>query len=395
MKAESYDLIIVGLGAMGSAALYQAAKRGAKVLGIDRYDPPHDFGSSHAETRITRLAVGEGPQYLPLVARSHEIWDELEGRTGEKLFYRSGGYIIGPKNPSDTDDERWGDFVTQTGELAAANSLPHQYLSAAEVRAAHPHILMKDHEHALLEKSGGVVLSELAIAVQIKLARSAGATININEPVLSAKPEGDGVTVTTPKGRYSAAKAILSTGPWITDFLPEETKPIFRVTRQVVYWFEHEQPEILTPERMPFIIWAGETINDYFSSFPMPPGGIPGYKVLTERFIDATNPQDVSREVTAHERDGFYTEIASQRIRGLTPHCVKAAVCLYTSTADDHFVIDSHPDSENILVASPCSGHGFKHSPAIGESLVQKALDGESKIDLSPFAWGRVEQASS
>ena len=166
-----YDLIIIGLGGMGSAALYQAAKRGANVLGIDRFTPPHENGSSHAETRVTRLAVGEGPQYIPLVARSHEIWGELEAETGQKLLFQPGGYIICPQeNAAKFHGESNGDdFVVATQKLAQAYGIEHEMVTGAELRARHPRILIQDRDHAIYEPTGGYVLCEAAVATQIEL----------------------------------------------------------------------------------------------------------------------------------------------------------------------------------------------------------------------------------
>lgn len=391
VMGKSYDLIIVGLGAMGSAALYQAARAGAKVLGIDRYAPPHDFGSSHAETRITRLAVGEGPQYIPLVARSHAIWRELEAQTGERLLYQSGGYIITKRNPSSTVDSHWDYFVQRTADVAQLADVPFEIRTPAEVRAHLPFVLTSDDDQAGYEPSGGVVLAERAVAAQLELAQGLGATTRLNEPVVELRFGADSVTVVTPRDRYVADQVIVAAGPWMRDFLPPSRRDLLRVTRQVVYWFEVEEPARFSTDRFPFFIWVGDTTEDYFSTFPMPPGGLPGLKVLTEQFVTATDPASVRRAVTQAEIDAFYNEFVLRRIEGVTPHCIKAAVCLYTHTPNEHFLIDRHPDCGRVLLASPCSGHGFKHSAAIGESTVQLALTGTSAIDLSPFGWARFD----
>lgn len=394
MTESHYDLIIIGLGAMGSAALYQAAKAGARVLGIDRYAPPHEFGSSHAETRITRLAVGEGPQYLPLVARSHEIWRELEAQTGEPLLYQSGGYIITKRNASSTSDSHWDNFVQRTAAVAQLANVPFEIRTPDVARTHLPYVLIGDDDEIGYEPSGGVVLSERAVATQIELAQRLGATTRLNEPVVELLYGTDAVTVVTAQGRYVADKVIVSAGPWMRDFLPASRHDLLHVTRQVVHWFEVEEPERFSTDKFPFFIWVGDTTADYFSAFPMPPGGVPGLKVLTEEVVTTVDPESVRRHVTQEEIDAFYDDFVVRRIDGVARNSIKASVCLYTHTPTEHFLIDQHPACDRVLLASPCSGHGFKHSAAIGESMVQRALNGKSVIDLSAFGWARFGHSS-
>lgn len=386
MKNEnSYDLIIVGLGAMGAAALYQAAKRRLKVLGLDRFNPPHEMGSSHAETRFTRLAVGEGPAYVPLVARSHEIWRELEAQTGETVFYQNGLLIIAPNNPQKDEYNHWENFVGRSADVAATAGVYFETLTAAQVRAKSPKILITEDEHAGFEPTGGHVMIEKAIAIQLDLARQMGAKTLVNRPVQNVQSDEKGVTVTTADGLFTGKQAIVSTGAWVNDFMPRRLESNFRVTRQVVFWFQVENPAEYGPDQLPGVLWVGQRLEDYFAVFTLPPGSKPGLKVLTEQYVDAISPHDVAREVSQEEIETFYEKFGKSKIEGLHPNCLKASVCLYTHTPDDHFVIDWHPDLKNVMVVSACSSHGFKHSAAIGEALVETLLDGTSKIDLSYF----------
>lgn len=377
---------------MGSAALYQAAKRGARVLGIDRFDPPHEMGSSHAETRITRLAVGEGPAYVPLVARSHEIWRELEAQSGEELLIQNGLYIIVPKTFTKLEYNHWENFVERSAEMAEQNELPYELRSAAEIRAHHPQIFASDNDHSIFEPTAGVVMSERAIAMQIKLAKQMGADVLPNSPVSAVEQNGDQVIVRVADESFSADKVIVSAGPWASDFVPELQKPNFRVTRQVVYWFEVEDLDRYSPENFPSILWVGETLEEYFGAFTVPAGSTPGLKLLTEQYVDAFDPNTASRTVEQHEIDWFYENLASKRLAGVKPNCIKAKVCLYTNTPDDNFLLDWHPESDRVLIASPCSGHGFKHSAAIGEGLVQMALDGKSQISFEAFKFDKMNR---
>lgn len=377
------DLIVVGLGAMGASVAYQAQNLGLSVLGIDQHEPPHEFGSSHAETRISRLAVGEGPPYLPFVARSHELWTTIGDAVGETLFHQSGGYVI--TNIDGGQDDRWHDFVTATDDIARLAGIPYSTLTAAEVRAAHPKLKPTDDMRGGYEPTGGVILCERAVAAQITLARQAGATINTNETVNDIAPDDQGVTVATDRGSYRARNLVLATGSWIHDLATDHHRKQLSVTRQAVFWFEAEDLDAFRTDRMPFVIWTGNTIDDYMGIFPVPPGGTNAVKVLSEQFSETTNPHEVDRTVSDEEVDDYYNTHIVPKVAGLTANCVKRAVCLYTNSTDDHFVIEADPRSQRIMVMSPCSGHGFKHSPALGEAVAQKIATGESTLDLSPF----------
>ena len=387
MSSGSFDvdLIVVGLGAMGAAVTYQAQSLGLSVLGIDRHNPPHEFGSSHAETRITRLAVGEGPQYLPFVARSHELWASIGESVGTQLFHQSGGYII--TNHDGGSDDRWHDFVTATDNIARPAGIEFDTLTAADVRAAHPALKLTDNMRGGFEPTGGVVLCEEAVAAQLKLASQQGARLRVNETVGSITPDDAGVTVTTDQGRYRARHMVLATGAWMHDLASSQHGQQLGVTRQAVFWFEADDLDVFRVDAMPFVIWTGDTIDDYVGLFPVPPGGTPGVKVLGEQFGVTTSPHEVDRQVSDAEVAAFYESHVAPQIEGLTPNCIKRAVCLYTNTVDDHFLIEPDHRSDRIIMMSPCSGHGFKHSAALGEAVAQKVATGESDLALNPFGW--------
>ena len=387
--SNHYDVIVVGLGAMGSATLYQLAGRGVKVLGLDQYAPPHNLGSTHGETRITRLAVGEGDAYVPLVRRTHEIWRELEAATGETLLLQSGGLVIAP-NSGSALFHGVESFVTKAARIARQYGIDHSLLSAAEIRAMLPMLKVNDTEHAIYEPTGGVVSPERAVAVQLQLAQARNATVQINEKVLSYRETGDGVTVTTTKGTYSADKLVLTTGPWLTDLLAAELHQPFGVYRQVIYWFEAKDLEPFRLDNFPFVIWIGDVIEDFYTLFPTPDFGTPAVKMLTEEYLDATHPDEVDRTVQPHEIERMVDTFIATKVEGITHRCVDAGVCLYTVTPDEHFIIDWQPGSQRVLVASPCSGHGFKHSAAIGEALAEMASGGSSTIDMSAFRFERI-----
>ena len=389
MTAERYDAVVVGLGAMGAAALYQASKRGARALGIDRYDPPHTLGSSHGDTRITREAIGEGDFYVPLVQRSNEIWRELEAQSGRTLFHRSGGLIIAPPGASASFHGE-GDFVAASARVAEAHGIAHEVIDAAEIKGRHPLLKPRESDRAYYEPGAGVLRPEHCIEAQLELARRAGAIIQTGEKVTGYETRSDGVTVTTERDRYKADGLILAAGAWMVDLAPALARAELRVCRQVIYWFEAEDIRQFDPQVFPWVIWIGDTLADFWSVFPAPPDGVKGIKLVTEQYHTLTHPDSVRREVRAEEYDDMYFRLTRPRLDGLRNKPVRAEVCLYTVTPDEHFVIDFHPESERVVVASPCSGHGFKHSAAVGEILAQMALDGKSEFDISPFGLSRL-----
>lgn len=389
MTARHYDVIVVGLGAMGSAALYQSAKRGATVLGIDRFAPPHTMGSSHGDTRITRQAIGEGEMYMPFIKRSNEIWHELESETDRNLYLKTGGLIIAPQK----DSAHWhtdGDFVERTAAIASAHKIDHEILDADEVLRRHPNLILQSHERAYYEPAAGVLRPELCIQTQLEQAIKHGATLHTNEQVLDYTASNDSVTITTDQATYTTDKVILSAGAWLLDLISPKYRKVLGVYRQVIYWFEADDIEAFTEENFPFLIWIGDKMEDFFSAFPTLRNGIQGVKVLTEQYHTVTHPAQLDRVVKPEEIDHIYHTLTKARIKGIKETLVHADVCMYTVTPDEHFVIDFHPESDRIVIASPCSGHGFKHSSAIGETLAELALNGQSSFDIRAFKLARL-----
>jgi sarcosine oxidase len=387
-----HDVIVMGLGAVGSAAAYQLAKRGARVIGIDRYSPPHSFGSSHGDTRITRLAIGEGAQYTPLVLRSHEIWREIEARTGEEILTVTGGLVIsGPRRQATTHVPN---FFENTLDAARRFGIAHEMLDAREIRKRFPQFNVRDNEVGYYEPGAGFLRPEHAIRAQLMLARRFGADIHCHERVLDYSSSADAVSVKTDHGEYRARQLIIAAGAWLPDFLAPDLARHFTVTRQVVFWFEVNAPaERFAPGALPVWIWELQERRNVIYGFPAIDGPAGGAKVATEQYESSTTPEASEREVLAEEKHLMYEKLVMPYLPELGPRCVKAISCLYTATPDFHFVIDRHPRHRNVIVASPCSGHGFKHSAAIGEALAGLALDGKSAIDLRRFTFERFQAA--
>jgi sarcosine oxidase len=379
----NFETIVIGLGAMGSAAIYQLSKKGNKVLGIDQFAPPHAIGSSHGDSRITRQAIGEGHEYVPLSLRSYEIWKELERKTGKQLLTITGGLIIGKDsyNPLDGNSR----FLQATINTAQKFNISHAVFPAAELKKRFPKFQIEDDYLGYYEEKAGFLRPELCVEAQIELAGRQGAQIHLNEKVRHLVQSTDGsIEVKTDKGAYKANKIIVSAGPWAAQFFPMDAE-MFRVYRQVSYWFDI--PDDITPylpAHFPVFIFAGTGKHDIYG-FPAIDGRRGGLKVAFVEYSINTTPENAAREISKQEIERAYYEIAVKHLPGLSMKCLRAAACLYTVTPDSKFVIDTHPKYPQIIIASPCSGHGFKHSAAIGEALAELIVEGQSHFDLSAF----------
>ena len=390
-----FDTIVVGLGAMGSAVVYQLAKRGNKVLGLDRFSPPHANGSSHGESRIIRQAIGEGEEYVPLVLRSYELWREIEIETGKKLLTITGGLTLeSQKSEAALHGRR--DFLDQAIRCAEKFDIRHEIFETADIRKRYPQFAVTD-ERAYFEYETGFLRPELCIETQLHLARKHGAIVQTDETVVSVETGGDsGVTVTTSRGVYCAEKVIITAGPWIASFLPPAYAHLFKVSRQVMYWFDIREDcrSTFAPPGFPIFIWIFAKGGEFgFYGFPTFDGET--IKIATEQFTTLTDPDHAQRAVGMEEAQSMYKDYVQGRLPGISDRCGTAASCLYTVTPDSNFVIDVHPDNDRIIIASPCSGHGFKHSAGIGEALAEHVIDGRSKIDISSFSLKRFQRVNN
>jgi sarcosine oxidase len=382
---NAYDVAVVGLGAMGSAAALQLARRKADVIALDRFAPPHAFGSSHGETRVTRFAIGEGDHLTPLATRSHELWREIERGSGASILSETGALII--SSDDNAAQTHVSGFFGKTVAAAQRFGIAHEILDAAQVRTRWPQFNMHESEFAYFEPTAGFVQPEAAIAAQLQLARAHGAEIHTGEAVLGFEPLGDNVVLTTDEARYAANRVILAAGAWLPDLIPEYA-PLFKIYRQLQFWFEVEDAAAFAPDRFPVFIWELQNSKRGIYGFPAIDGA-GAIKVASEEFAETTTAETASRDIAQTEIAAVY-ELVAPHLRGVTPRCVRATACLYTVTPDFGFVIDTHPASERIVIASPCSGHGFKHSPAIGEMLADMALGRPPRFDLLPFRFRRL-----
>ncbi|HEX8122076.1 MAG TPA: N-methyl-L-tryptophan oxidase [Solirubrobacteraceae bacterium] len=353
----TYDAIVVGLGAMGSAATYQLARAGASVLGIDRFHPPHDHGSSHGESRITRLAIGEGAHYVPLVKRSHELWREIEAETGETIFTPTGMLLIGARRAARLHGA--DDFLATTIAAAREHGVEHEVLDAGEAQRRFPQFaLTGDERGAYYEPGAGFLRPERAVAAQLELARRHGAELRFGERATEVTANA----VVTEAGRYEADAVVLAAGPWVGEFVDTG----FAVHRQVLYWFEADGRHAGAP----IFIWElGDAPDDFVYGFPAIDGTI---KLASEEYATTTTPDACDRTVTEEEARRFHARYVRHRISGVGDTCVRATTCLYTVTPDRGFVIERR---DGVHLVSACSGHGFKHSAAIGEQVARSVTE--------------------
>ena len=386
MDIATPDVIVVGLGAVGSALCHHLAAGGARVVGIDRFSPPHDQGSSHGLTRITRLAVGEGAAFVPLVMRSHQLWPELEAASGETLHRRTGGLVIGSAEADIARYHGQPGFLAQTVALAQRFGIDHELLDAAAIRERFPAFLAADGERGYFEPAAGVLFPERIVAAQLGQARRHGATLRLEERVLSVTPGAGGVDVVTDRGRLAAARVVVTAGAWAPGLAGAAFGTRLRVLRQVLYWFDVDEPALYAPERCPVFIWihgrGGERASLY--GFPMV-DGIAGPKVASEQDTVESDPDAVDRTVAEGDALSVHEAHARGRLRGVTSRVLRTATCLYTSTPDASFLVRPHADSDRIAFVSACSGHGFKHSAALGEALALQLLGRAPPVSLDPF----------
>jgi sarcosine oxidase len=375
------EVIVVGLGAMGSAACFQLAARGVSVLGIDRYAPPHPWGSTHGDTRVTREAIGEGREYVPLVRRSHDLWREIEQESGVPLLTRCGIVLLA--YPS-------SEFLQETRASARAYEIEHVDLTNAEVRSRFPMFTVDDDTVAYYEPGAGYVRPEAAVAAQLELARERGADLRFGERVEAWSASGHGVTVTTEADTYQSEHLLLCAGAWIGELF-QDAREMFAVYRQLLYWFPLRKGYAQLRD-MPGFIWdLGGRQDDVvhlngFYGLPAIDGPDGGLKVAAESYERTTAPDGRQHPATRAEIVRMYEQCVAPYLPWLGSEPLRTVSCLYTSTRGNRFVIDRHPEHDRVVIVSACSGHGFKHSPAIGEAVAQRLTGHRPAIDLSRFS---------
>ncbi len=377
--SSTYDVVIAGLGAMGSLTLYELASRGQRVVGLDKFAPPHGMGSSHGRSRIIREAYFEDPRYVPLVQRAYARWAALETASGDTLFRQTGGLMLGSPD---------GALVRGALLSAQLHHLPHEVLSAREVQTRFPAFHPSPEMVGVVEPNAGILSPERCIESALRVARARGAEVRINEPLVRYEVQGDTIVVTTPTDTLRTRSLILAVGAWMTDLTSEVDLPLV-VQRQVQFWFQPPLPidgsaSPFAPERMPIFI-AEYAPGRAWYGFPDVGEGL---KVAMHHFGAYVHPDSIDRAVAPEEADAM-REILRRFMPAADSPATSAAACMYTVTPDEHFVIDRHPSHPAVILASPCSGHGFKFASAIGELLADLAMDRAPTFDWSLFSLSR------
>lgn len=380
-----YDVLVVGLGAMGSASVYQLAKSELKVVGIDQFEPPHVYGSSHGETRITRQSIAEGKEYVPLVLRANKIWEQLERETGEVLYTKTGILIMSSNTTVNSNK-----FVDSTVAAAREYAIPHEVLTAETIKKRFPQFNIQGDERGYFEEGAGFLSAENCIRVQLRRAAELGALLNTNEKMLAYTQNKDFIQVKTNKAVYNTKKLVLTLGPWVRNILPNEYTSFLKIYRQVLYWFElRGNPKDYVVGKFPVFNWEFNTAHeDFIYGFPSLDGK--SIKIATEQYDRTTDPSNVDKIVTDEEKHTMYEQYVRPHFQDISQKCLKAEACMYTVAPDWQFLIDYMPGNSNIIVASPCSGHGFKHSAAIGEVISQMVQEASTTVDINKFSFNNV-----
>ena len=378
---RSYDVIVIGLGAMGSATAYQLARRGVAVLGLEAFTPAHELGSSGGLTRIIRLAYFEHPSYVPLLKAAWQLWPEIERDADDTLMQVTGGLYVGARGS-----------VVLEGSLASASEhgLDHELLDAAQARRRFPALVLDDEMAALYEPLAGILFPQRCIAAHLRLAERHGAELHFEERVMGWTTTGSDLAVTTAAGTYVTERLVVAAGPWLGQLTPELQLPL-QVERNALFWFEPvAQPEALAADRLP--VWIMEVDNAHaFYGFPTLPAAQPaagrpgmpaqGAKVARHHGGKSVDPDHLDREATSAD-EAPVRDFISRYMPLADGRRLDARVCMYTNTPDQNFILDFHPDDDRILVASPCSGHGFKFSNVIGQVAADLVLERTTMFDV-------------
>jgi sarcosine oxidase len=375
---ERRDVIVVGVGGMGSATAYHLAERGVDVLGLERFDIPHTEGSSHGITRIIRRAYYEHPSYIPLIERAYELWDDLAEETGRPVIHRTGSIDAAPQG---------NDVCEVSRRSCEEHDFPHEVLTGAELNERFPGYDLPAEYRAVYQEDGGFVVPEQSIVGHVEAAQAAGAEIRAREGVYDWAPTPDGgVRVWTDRDTYEADRLVLAAGAWnykLADALSGLAVP----ERQVLAWFQPETPELFDPDHLP--VWNIEVPEGRFYGLPI--YDVPGFKLGKYHHLDeAVDPDDYDTDPGPADevllRD--FTEKYFPQAAGPT---MRLATCMFTNSPDEHFILDTLPDHPQVTVGAGFSGHGFKFATVIGEILADLAADGDTDHPTEMFRLDRFE----
>ncbi len=374
----SYDAIVIGVGGMGSAAVYHLARRGLRVLGLEKHAIPHEMGSSHGYSRMIRYTLQEHPSYVPLVSRSYELWHEMEETAGEELMVTTGSIRAGaPDSP----------FFLNAQEACDLHSIPYEILTASEVNKRFPGYRFPEEISSVYQADGGFLLPERCIVTHVQAAERAGADVHSQETVLDWEVRGDGVQVRTDRDTYTAGRLVVTAGPWAANLVPELAA--YAVPeRQVMGWFQPKRPELYAADAFP--VFGVFTEEGRYYGFPS--HAVPGFKIgRAHHLLQKVDPDAINREVHPEDED-----ILRQAVNRYFPlaagKLLDGKTCMYTNTPDEHFMIGTLDGQPQVSVAAGFSGHGFKFASVIGEIMADLAQNGATEHDINLFRLDRFKE---
>ena len=368
--SQEFDCIVIGVGGMGSSTLYNLAKRGRRVLGLEQFDIPHAEGSSHGVNRIIRLAYYEHPSYVPLLRRAYELWSDIESVTGEQLLYKTGSIDTAPSGH---------EVFEGSLESCLLHDIPHRVLNHAQINEEFPGYQLPPGHMGLLQGDGGFVLSERSIVAYANAAMSTGAEIHAREVVSGWEPDQGGVRVFTDRGEYTAERLVITAGAWTSGMVPI-LDDLAVPERQVLAWLQPIDGSLYTPEVFP-------VFNAYFDEgryYGFPVYGIPGFKVGRYHHLEEVIDPDFAIKTVNSEDEAVLRSAVERYFPKANGTTMTLKTCMFTNTPDEHFIVDLLPANSQVAVAAGFSGHGFKFASVIGEILADLAINGETEhnIDL-------------
>jgi sarcosine oxidase len=377
--AQHWDAIVVGCGAMGASASYNLARRGLRVLTLERFGLNHELGSSHGKTRIIRLAYYEDSRYVPMLRRAFDSWRELETKSARTLLQMTGGLMVGKPD---------GELVAGVLGSAKAHGIPHRVLTASEAEEEFEAFSLDEDMCAVHENSAGILFPEECIRAFVDGANGAGCEVRFEEVVNRWTSSESGIEVESSKGKYQTDRLVLCAGAWNSTLLAN-LLPL-QVERQVPFWFSSKGLPCFTPQEMPVFIFEEDQGRFYY--------GIPevghGVKVARTHGGDSGDPDNIRREVTEVDLAPVRGFI-SRRLRRLEGPPIASTTCLYTNTPDLNFVLGLHPDDPRVTIVSACSGHGFKFASVVGEVVADFATEKKTAFDVSFLGVERFARRSS
>lgn len=373
-----YDVIVVGSGSMGSAADYFLAKEKKKVLMMDQYSVPNSNASHAGETRMLRFGYGQGEKYVPLVQEAYKLWKELEGETGKTLFFQTGALMAG---------ESGSEFVEETIQSSLKNNLPIETLSPEEVMRRWPGIQIPEDFAACFDPLSGFLLCEECVSAYKEEALKQGAELMEHNAVLQISLGEEKVDIITEKGTYYAKNLVVTAGAWIPKVVKNLDLPI-QVLRKAAGWFTPDQEGKFDYGKFPAFVF--DTKEGHYYGFPNFHGS--GLKIGRHDHGMDCNPDTVDRVFGSYQEDeGDLRHFLNQYMPSAANEVKNGKICLYSLTPDSDFIIDFHPEYNNVVLAGGFSGHGFKFASVVGRILADLALTGDTKYNISSFGLNRFE----